>query len=322
MLTVYSSENLTGDRRKGWQSIVGEIYAHLDIEIAPRADFFGRIRRTSMGDIELTEVETDGECARRTARHIAHDRRDSYLYLLVRRGDLTITQFNRDCALRAGEFTLLHLNSPYLFRHDRRVSKIGLKLPGFMLRSRPAQLAAHCAVPRRADDGVARLAASYALGLGANSLDVSNELAHGLSRTTGDLFALMFESVQFSSLPDETAVRAATRRRGESYIETHSADPNLDPDSIAAALGISVRYLHRCFESAPLSVMEFLQLQRLGRCHGDLMNPGCNGLQISEIALRNGFRNVCHFNEAFKARYGVSPRQVRTSQSAHPLARQ
>jgi AraC-like DNA-binding protein len=311
MRRIYCSATLAGDRRKAWQEVIAEIYAHLDIEISTRADFFGRICRSTLGDVELTEVVTDGEAARRTARHIAHDQRESYLYLLVRAGNLNVVQFNRDCTIRAGEFTLVHLNSPYLFRHSTRVEKVGVKIPGPMLLSRVSHPAQHCAVPRSAAKGLARLAASHVNGVCEEAPCLSNELAHGISRTTSDLFGLLFESADSSALPDETAVRAALRRRCMAYIDAHLANPDLDPAAISEALGISVRYLHRCFEPTDTSVMDYLRLQRLRRCYADLTDPSCNGASISELALRNGFRNICHFSEAFKVQYGMSARQVR-----------
>jgi hypothetical protein len=71
MRTVYCSNTIPGDRRQGWQALIAELYAHLDIDIPAQEDFFGRICRSSLGDLELTEVRADSESARRTARHIA-----------------------------------------------------------------------------------------------------------------------------------------------------------------------------------------------------------------------------------------------------------
>src|SRR5262245_53360028 len=129
MGTVYSSENLRGDRRKGWQQLIGEIYANLDIEISGAENFFSQICRDDLGDIEFTSVLADSEFARRTRRHISQDQREAYLYVLVRNGDLNVVQFGRDTVVRTGQFTLLDLNSPYLFRHNRRVEKLGIKIP-------------------------------------------------------------------------------------------------------------------------------------------------------------------------------------------------
>ena len=320
MRTVYCSDNLTGDRRKGWRDLIGEVYAPLDIDIPTRADFFGRICRSTLGDIDLTEVQADCESARRTMRHIAQDRCESYLYLLVRSGEINVVQFNRDCTIGAGDFTLVHLNSPYLFRHKARVEKLGVKIPGPMLQSRTSQLAQHCAVPRRASKGLSGLAASYTNSLCNESNSISDELAYRLSTTTSDLLGLLFASTELVALPDDSVVRAALRRRCKAYIEARWADPDLSPASIASALGISVRYLHQCFASGDMTVMEYLRLQRLRRCRSDLSDPNCDLVAISEIAQRNGFRNTCHFNEVFKAEFGLTPRDIRCNRMARPSA--
>jgi len=271
-----------------------------------------------LGDIELTEVQTDSESARRTIRHIAQDRCEFYLYLLVRSGEANIVQFDRDCTVRAGDYTLVHLNSPYVFRHKARVEKIGVKIPGPMLQSRASQLARHCAVPRRATEGLSRLAASYANSLCYESDLISDELGYRLSTTTSDLLGLLFGSTEPLALPDDSVVRAALRRRCKTYIDARWADPDLSPASIAGALGISVRYLHQCFASSDMSAMEYLRLRRLRRCSTDLSDANCDQLPISEIALRNGFRNTCHFNEVFKAQFGVTPREVRRDRMKRP----
>jgi AraC-like DNA-binding protein len=311
MRTIYCSDTISGDRRKGWRQLIGDVYAHLDIEIPAHPDFFGRICLSALGDLELTEVQADSEFARRTSRHIARDKRDHYLYLLVRSGEINVLQFDRDCTIGPGDYTLLHLNSPYVFRHKGRVDKIAIKIPAAMLQSRADRLSQHCAVPRRGNEGIARLAASYANSLCGESGEIPDDVAYGLSRTTSDLLGLLFSSAEPTVLPDETAVRAALRRRCEAYITAHSTDPNLDPSAVAAALGISVRYLHRCFASNDTSVMEHLRRQRLRRCYADLSDPSCDNLSIAEIAFRSGFRNICHFNEAFKAEFGVTPRELR-----------
>lgn len=309
MRTLYSSQTMAGDPRLSWQTLIRALYADLDIEIASRQNFSGRISRAGIGAIELTEVQTDGEQARRTARHIAKDSREYFLYLLVRRGQINVTQFGRDCTIGPGEFTLMDLNSPYVFRHDGFVDKLGLKIPAPLLKPATRDLVAHCAIGKRASEGVARLAAGYAASLYRESDALSDAAAHGVSRTVADLLGLLF-STESVSLPDETAVRTAMRTRCMAYIDAHYPNPALDPESIAAAMRISVRYLHQCFAAADRTVMQYLRTKRLECAHADLVAAGQRSLSISEIAWRNGFRNVSHFSDAFKSHFGISPRQA------------
>ncbi len=308
---IYSTDRLAGNRRAAWQSVIKDVYANLDIDIGPKEQFSATISRRLIGSAELTEVAADTEHARRTSRHISRAASGSYLYLLVRSGRLNVEQLGRECTIGPGEFTLLHLDQPYLFSHAEHVEKIGFKVPTHCLRLREAQLVAHCAHPRSASTGVARLAASYVNGLCGDDLVPTDVVSHGLARTASDLLCLLFESVEAAPLPDETAVRAALRRRCEAYMAANSSDRELDPARIANAMGVSIRYLHQCFEPSGTTVMEHLKQQRLARCRAELSNSGLNRLPIAEIAARNGFRNVTHFNEAFKAQYGLTPRQVR-----------
>ena len=60
MRTIYSSDNLVGNRQAGWQSVIRDVYANLEIEIAPKVGFSGRISRSIIGEAELTKVRTDG----------------------------------------------------------------------------------------------------------------------------------------------------------------------------------------------------------------------------------------------------------------------
>ena len=310
--TVYSSDMLVGNRRTAWRGVISNLYAHLDIDIEPKENFSARICRRIIGETELTEVAADSEHARRTPRHIARALSDSCIYLLVRRGHLSVAQFGRECTIGPGEFTLLHLDHPYLFSHAERVEKIGLKMPTHLLRLREATLAQQCAVPRTATNGIARLAASYVSGLCGEDLSPDDAASHSLSRIATDLLCLSYESIDATALPDETAVRAALRRRCEAYLAANCSDGDLDPAGIASAMGISVRYLHQCFEPTGTTVMQTLKEQRLARCFADLSDRRCK-LSIAEIAVRNGFRNVSHFNEAFRAQYGTTPREARVA---------
>lgn len=77
------------------------------------------------------------------------------------------------------------------------------------------------------------------------------------------------------------------------------------------AVGISVRHFHRVFGIAGESVCEFLRKRRLQRCDLDLLDGRELHLSISEVAYREGFFNACYSSDAFKAEFGVFPRDVR-----------
>jgi AraC-like DNA-binding protein len=104
--------------------------------------------------------------------------------------------------------------------------------------------------------------------------------------------------------------RRALRGRIDVYIEGNLDDPDLDPRAVAAANNVSVRELHRLFEGGR-TVSEVIKARRLERCRRDLLDPALSGVPIYHIARRNGIVHNSYFSRAFKAAYGLTPRQLR-----------
>jgi AraC family transcriptional regulator, positive regulator of tynA and feaB len=313
MRTVYTTRGFAGDRAALWREVIRDVYAHLEIDVAPVPAFSGQIVRSRLGPIEITDVRTDSEMARRTRKHIARCATGSYIYLLVKNGRLQVAQFGRRCIIEAGQYALLDLDEPYEFSHAERVHKVGLKLPRQMLRRSEGEIAAHCAVPHGATAGIARLAAEYISGLNDPDVTLPEHQTYLLSRTASDLVFMSLEADNGGAFADGSAVRAAIRRRAKAFIDAHHARPDLRPEIIASGLKVSIRYLHQCFESDELSVMQQIRTTRLERAFADLEDPALRHQPISQIAYRNGFSNVSHFSDAFRTRFGRAPRDVRNA---------
>lgn len=312
MRTVYTTRGFAGDRASLWRGVIRDVYAHLEIDVAPGPEFSGQIVRSQLGRIEITDVRTDSEIARRTRQHIARSMTNAYIYLLVKAGQLHVTQFGRICILGPGQYALLDLDEPYEFYHSAPVHKVGLKLPHPLLRRSAGEIATICARPRSAASGMARLAAEYISGLTGPDVEPSDDQSYLLSRSASDLVFLSIEANSRFAFADESAVRAAIRRRAIAFIEGNFASPDLRPETVASAMKVSLRYLHQCFEAAEQTVMQTIKKVRLDRAFADLEDPTLQHEPVSEIALRNGFRNVSHFSETFRAEFGRTPRDVRS----------
>ena len=61
--------------------------------------------------------------------------------------------------------------------------------------------------------------------------------------------------------------------------------------------------------------MQQIRKIRLDRAFADLEDQTLRHEPINQIAFRNGFTNVSHFNEAFKAQFSRTPRDVRSARS-------
>jgi len=121
------------------------------------------------------------------------------------------------------------------------------------------------------------------------------------------------------------ALRATSRLREQrsgltlfdrvvAYIEQSFDDPDLSPASTAAALGISLRYLHLLFAQRGHTAAGWIRERRLAYCREALMNVD-SGLSVTEVALQAGFTDPSHFSRVFRHRFGVAPKQYRREQS-------
>ena len=95
------------------------------------------------------------------------------------------------------------------------------------------------------------------------------------------------------------------------YVYRHLGDPDLTPARIAAAHFISIRSLHRLWESRGVSISGWIREVRLARCRRDLADPALAHESIGTIAARWGMRNAAHFSRMYREAYGCSPRDHR-----------
>ncbi|GAB2930269.1 helix-turn-helix domain-containing protein [Micromonospora polyrhachis] len=116
----------------------------------------------------------------------------------------------------------------------------------------------------------------------------------------------------FRSL-EETRQRVL-RLRIDDFIERRIRNPDLSPQMVALAHGISVRALHRMFENENLTVARWIRHRRLERCRHDLADPLLAHRTLQRIASEWGFTDPAHFSRVFRNAYGISPKDYRATQ--------
>lgn len=100
---------------------------------------------------------------------------------------------------------------------------------------------------------------------------------------------------------------ALQKRRVEDYIDTNLRNGALSVASIALALRVSPRYLHKLFADTEGGLMHRVWQRRLEACRRELMQH--RHATVGEVAYAWGFNSLPHFSRAFRARYGHSPRE-------------
>lgn len=88
-------------------------------------------------------------------------------------------------------------------------------------------------------------------------------------------------------------------------------DGNLNATMVSTRSGVTVRYLHKLFESEGVTYSEFVLRERLARAYHNLRSPLHSRRAISTIAFDLGFNDLSYFNRAFRRRYNATPSEIR-----------
>jgi AraC family transcriptional regulator, positive regulator of tynA and feaB len=298
--------------RRAWREFIDEKFGVSSVSIGDETTFAGDIRCSSLGFLTLAQIRATHELGERSKAQVAKAQNKHFVVVLLRSGRLKITQAGRECVLSPNMFTLFDCNGPYTFHHVEPTEVLDVIVPAGAMRARLKEPEAYVAQPRSAGSGLGRVMADMFQSLAREAPLIPEEAADDCARRVADVMGVVFDSAGDGGLPiGESAVRSAIYRRCAAFIENNLDDPGLDPAMIAAAAGISVRYLHKIFHGSGESVGDYVRRLRLVRSYDDLADLRKRHVKIKEIAFRCGFKNPTHFSDAFKDYHGLSPSEVR-----------
>ncbi|WP_145692558.1 helix-turn-helix transcriptional regulator [Rhodococcus rhodochrous] len=136
--------------------------------------------------------------------------------------------------------------------------------------------------------------------------------------TAGRMALDLLYSALASSRNETRGSREVLLLQIKNFLDRNLADVDLTLDTVARANAVSVRYLHVLFQSTGETAREYLRRRRLERAQHLLVGSGPE-VSVAEVAVRCGFDSPSSFSRAYRARYGMPPREARR-QSAHTRA--
>jgi AraC family transcriptional regulator, positive regulator of tynA and feaB len=93
-------------------------------------------------------------------------------------------------------------------------------------------------------------------------------------------------------------------------VEANLANPHYCPASLARDLGMSRRSLYDRMALHDWTPAAYIRAFRLERSHREIMESTGDRLNLTDLALRNGFSDSSTFSRAFRTRYGLTPRDL------------
>ncbi|GHG96385.1 AraC-like ligand-binding domain-containing protein [Pseudodonghicola xiamenensis] len=296
--------------KDSWQQTVSETYFPLEIETRDRDNFQGEMRCWSLGAVGLSRIQCDGLIYRRQKRHFLNEAQSTLLIAIPEDDEVQFIQGERRTTCKPGGFVLERSDAPYEYWHGRRNRQWVMKVPTASVRAR---VGASERLGGLAFDGSGGVASFFLSSLRntAHHIDLIDDTAReAAGNHLLDLLCLAILNDDRVLGSNNSSIRAAHLARAEQFIRENLKAPDLSPQGVADACGISLRYLQRLFFETDQSINGYIRERRLNRCDEELRSA-LSKATVAEIAYRWGFADQSQFSKHYKARFGRTPTATR-----------
>jgi AraC-like DNA-binding protein len=266
-----------------------------DVQLLKAADASFQIRQRlwQLGDLALIAVECHGsgykiQLPYRKRPLLGH----LVLYVPVTRSP--------DGVMRAGKAALRCPTLPDIGSGDNDLL-IALFLPGTLTATNPSRI--------EVSDAKLKFLADYLLLLYRSLPHLTEGGMPHIVTATVNLFAAALTPSNDQLSAAQGPVAAVTTARISQILTERLPDPELTPDELCRAVGVSRSRLYRLFEPAG-GVSSFIRRKRLLKTR-DALADSSDRRTISSIAAEWGFADASTYSRMFKSEFGMSPKEAR-----------
>jgi AraC family transcriptional regulator, positive regulator of tynA and feaB len=319
MRTVFSTEQVhPRDRFDYWMSSIRRNVINTDAEPARRLRFNAELQIGAIDAVKLVSFRTSALSVHHTARHVAQLTSDDVSVFVPLAGRMFLEQSGRQAVLNPGEFGLVDPTVPIEGRYSEDSEVLMLGIERRQLESRLGNVRAVMTRAVGSTTAEGRLAREYMAMLPSYAAGVGAAAARSIEVHLLDLLGLSVQNALKHERPRRSFARSAVDTRLRTEIEARLSDPALDPETVAHAAGVSVRYANSVLADENTSLGQLIQSRRLERCRQSLEDPEQKHRTVSEIAHCWGFRDMTHFGRRFRSAFDLLPSEFRrASRVAH-----
>lgn len=315
-MQTYSTQTVpTGAKVNYWNDVISDVFAPMETRPFDRDSFEAEVDCAKLGQSWLANPRSTPATVHRHPGHAVKTRsRPLFLHLQLQ-GRLKVAQDGREALLDRGDLVLTDSALPYMLRYEENCSTLVMILTAGDLANRLPAPDDLLGVKLCGRQGMGATTSHLLSGLwdGARSGQIAEAAGDTLASAVLDVFAASWTAAQATPAA-ESAIAIQRRIQIRRHVEAHLRDPELSARTVAAAFGISARYLHIIFAGGDETVSNLILRRRLEECAKQLRDPVWARRTITEIAFSWGFNNATHFARVFRERFGLSPRDYRAAQ--------
>jgi AraC-like DNA-binding protein len=313
---VFSTEGMPKrDRLEMWREQIGQRVVRSDYDTPDRENFSAELGALMLPNIALSRIKISVPSAMKRTPAMLRDGDDDLVFFLCT---------GSPCAAEAGGNTFRLEPGGGMLVSNRRSSGnytlgpmtcYSLRLSRTVARHFAPALenALYRAIPP--GDPVLDLLRSYAAALLDTPGGLSRPMAELADRQLRELIAHAVNPAGDPARLLPGGIGSARLRAVLQDISAHVSDSGLNAAAVGRRLGLSGRYVHRLLAAAGLTFSTHVRELRLTKAKRLLTDPMMEEIRISDISALAGFSDLSHFNRAFRARFGQTPKAARRADS-------
>jgi AraC-like DNA-binding protein len=299
-------------RMAAWNDLYSTWMSRVEFTPGDRQKFDAELRIGQLGPVKLARLSVDCCSIERSRSHLAQSPR-LYSFLLQASGSSVFRHYGHEARLSAGDIVLCDTGTPHYFHTGSPSVTVMVRVEPQVLREYLPSPEQFCGQHLARTVGMTHTLAAMVRALSEQTdFGSCSEYEARIARYLLEMISISY-TMGFGGRA--TASAAGWRRRHDvvRYIEDNLADPALTAESVADGAHLSPRHLRTVFAGSGEKVSAYILRRRLEECARKIRDPAWNGQTLMQIAFALGFNSAAHFTRAFRAQFGLSPREYRRS---------
>jgi len=291
-----------------WMRTLGSLYSPPTISMTRSHRFRAEIRSLTVGEVVVCETRATPHRVGRAFLQPTAPRPDTVIGIVQLEGEGYAAQGSRRSVVGHGDIVVFDMAMPHETLYRDEVRLLHFVMPKRLM---PRSLIARSAGSRiAADQRANRMATDFFAGI-ADNLEILS--GSGGPRVIHSAVELLETILASDNEADPAAWDGDLLAQVRLYIMQHLADPSLSAELVAREHQVSLRHLQYLFAGEGTTISGLIRSKRLERCRLDMLEPTLANVPIQRIARRWGYLDPTHFGRAFRAAYGVGPREYRAA---------
>lgn len=312
----YSTRDLPAAAKVSyWNDVITDVFTPMETKPWEKDGFEAEVHAAQLGHLWLANpVATPGTVVR-SRQHASRSKEHRFFLHMQMKGELLLTQDGKEAMLSEGDLVLCDATQPYTLSYREACSTLVAIVPADAMRKHLPSPEQIIGLKLTGQKGLSQTASVMLKSLWNVADGLPEEIGARIAEDLLDVFAAAWASTYGLKIAD-TATISSRRLHIRRFIEANLRDPDLTVRKVAAAFGISTRYLHMLFANDDETVSSYILRRRLEACVKQLVDPLWRRRTITEIAFGWGFNNATHFARVFRDHYGMTPRDYRGAKAS------